>query len=315
MNGWHETLREVISIYDREVSRLRRRRTARKESRGGTYLRVRTADVYGGVIPERTNAQERGELAALAASIARHGLLQPIVVRENAQEGRYALVCGGRRLAACRMLGMDEVDALLIEGDQAEGTACFLEEHLTRRPPSPVDEARAAEHAGGARLRERLALPWALVEDRLKLLRLGGRVCALIQREGLRLEQAQPLLTIQDEARCLEAAAIVASRDLTAGQARRLILGEMPGVKAASRRRAVRMALEEAQQLAARLERQGMICRVTLQKQERGICVQILMKSDEMSPHGQEKESAGENNAHVPRPRAGMRRAQTKPDL
>ena len=315
MSGWHETLTEVISIYDREVSRLRRRRTARKESRGGTYLRVRTADIYGGVIPERTNAQERGELAALAASIARHGLLQPIVVRENAQEGRYALVCGGRRLAACRMLGMDEVDALLIEGDQAEGTACFLEEHLTRRPPSPVDEARAAEHAGGARLRERLALPWALVEDRLKLLRLGGRVCALIQREGLRLEQAQPLLTIQDEARCLEAAAIVASRDLTAGQARRLILGEMPGVKAASRRRAVRMALEEAQQLAARLERQGMICRVTLQKQERGICVQILMKSDEMSPHGQEKESAGENNAHVPRPRAGMRRAQTKPDL
>ena len=315
MSGWHETLREVISIYDREVSRLRRRRTARKESRGGTYLRVRTADIYGGVIPERTNAQERGELAALAASIARHGLLQPIVVRENVQEGRYALVCGGRRLAACRMLGMDEVDALLIEGDQAEGTACFLEEHLTRRPPSPVDEARAAEHAGGARLRERLALPWALVEDRLKLLRLGGRVCALIQREGLRLEQAQPLLTIQDEARCLEAAAIVASRDLTAGQARRLILGEMPGVKAASRRRTVRMALEEAQQLAVRLERQGMICRVTLQKQERGICVQILMKSDEMSPHGQEKESAGENNAHVPRPRAGMRRAQTKPDL
>lgn len=273
---------------------------------------MRTADIYGGVIPGRTSPKERGELAALAASIARHGLLQPIVVRENEQAGRYALVCGGRRLAACRMLGMDEVDALLINGDQAEGTACFLEEHLTRRPPSPVDEAQAAERVGAERLRESLALPWTVVEDRLKLLRLGERVCALIQREGLRLEQALPLLTIRDEARCLEAASIIASRDLNAGQARRLIWGGTPGV-AASRRRAVRMALEEAQQLAARLERQGMICRVTMQKHERGICVQILMKSDEMSAQKQEKGSADENNAHVPRLRAGMRRAQAQP--
>ena len=40
-----------------------------------------------------------------------------------------------------------------------------------------------------------------------------------------------------------------------------------------------------------------------------GICVQILMKSDEMSPRGQEKGNTDENNAHVSRPRAGMRRA------
>lgn len=279
------------------------------------YLRVRTADIYGGVIPGRTDAQAQGELAALAASIARHGLLQPLVVRENAQAGRYALVCGARRLAACRMLGLEAVDALLIEGDQAEGTACFLEEHWTSRPPSPVDEADAAARCDTQRLKESLALPWTLAQDRLKLLRLGERVCALIRREELKLEQALPLLKIPGEERCLEAASIIAERELSGGQARRLIAGERPGVLAASRRRAVRMALEEAQQLAARLERQGMSCRVTVQKHERGICVQILMKSDEMSPRGQEKGNTEENNAHVSRPRAGMRRAQSQPGV
>ena len=54
-------------------------------------MRLRTADIYGGMIPSRL--QEDETLPALAQSIARHGLLQPIVVQENQANGRYMLVC------------------------------------------------------------------------------------------------------------------------------------------------------------------------------------------------------------------------------
>ena len=64
-------------------------------------MRLRTADIYGGMIPSRLREDET--LPALAQSIARHGLLQPIVVQENPANGRYMLVCGARRLAACCM--------------------------------------------------------------------------------------------------------------------------------------------------------------------------------------------------------------------
>ena len=49
-------------------------------------MRLRTADIYGGMIPSRLREDET--LPALAQSIARHGLLQPIVVQENPANGR-----------------------------------------------------------------------------------------------------------------------------------------------------------------------------------------------------------------------------------
>ena len=281
-----------------------RRRAAQGKAEGGTFLRVNTADVYGGLIPGRGDRQAQGELAALAASIARHGLLQPIVVRANAQAGRYALVCGARRLAACRMLGMKEIDARLVEGDDAEAAACFMEEHLTHRPPCAVDEAEAAARVEAGRLRERFALPWQLLARRLRLLALGGEVAALARRSGLTLEQAEPLLAVADSGLRLEAASVIASRALTGGQARRLVFGGSGQADAPVRRRAVREALGEAQRLATRLARQGVDCRVTLHTQERGMCVQILLKSGENSPKEQEKPAGSENNAET-----GMRRA------
>lgn len=281
-----------------------RRRAAQAKAEGGTFLRVSTADVYGGLIPGRGDRQAQGELAALAASIARHGLLQPIVVRANAQAGRYALVCGARRLAACRMLGMKEIDARLVEGDDAEAAACFLEEHLTRKPPCVIDEAQAAARVGEGRLSERFALPWRLLARRLRLLSLGGEVLALARRSGLTLEQAEPLLAVADGELRLEAASVIAARALTGGQARRLVFGGSGQADAPVRRRAVREALGEAQRLATRLARQGVDCRVTLHTQERGMCVQILLRSNENSLKEQEKPAASENI-----PKMGKRRA------
>ena len=286
-----------------------RRRAVQGKTEGSSFLRINTSDVYGGIIRERADVQAQGELAALAASIARHGLLQPIVVRRGAQAGRYALVCGARRLAACRMLGMEQIEARLIDGDDAEGAACFLEEHLTRKPPGVIDEAKAAARVGAERLRARFVLPWRELDRRLRLLALGEEVCALVRGEGLELEQAEPLLAVSDAQRRLEAASVIAARDLTGGQARRLVFGSARGAGEPANRRAVREALAQVQRLAAKLSRQGVSCAVTLHAQERGMCVQILFKrsedADDSSRTGQEKHGAEANN-----PVTGMRRAR-----
>lgn len=59
--------------------------------------------------------QDEGDIAGLADSIARHGQLHPITVVE-AGTGRFRLVSGARRLAACRML-QTSVLARCIEAD------------------------------------------------------------------------------------------------------------------------------------------------------------------------------------------------------
>ncbi len=78
-------------------------------------------------------------LAELAASIERHGLLQPIVVEPGADD-RYVLVAGQRRLLAHRELGRSRIAALLSSGNRDE---LALIENLQRETLPPLDEAQA----------------------------------------------------------------------------------------------------------------------------------------------------------------------------
>ena len=109
----------------------RRRQAVESQEKGVQAVRLRLADIYGGMISSRL--KEDAALPVLAQSIARHGLLQPIVVQENEENGRYMLVCGARRLAACRLLGMTQIDAVQIPGRKPDAAACFLEDHFTRQ--------------------------------------------------------------------------------------------------------------------------------------------------------------------------------------
>src|SRR5258707_14561832 len=68
----------------------------------------------GGHNPRRS----LGELDELAASIAEHGLLQPVVVRQTGE--RFELIAGHRRLEALRRLGRDHVPAVLRCADEGQ---------------------------------------------------------------------------------------------------------------------------------------------------------------------------------------------------
>ena len=53
-------------------------------------------------------------LSTLAASISQYGLLQPIIVTENADgSGTYRIVAGERRWRAARMAGLGEIPAIV----------------------------------------------------------------------------------------------------------------------------------------------------------------------------------------------------------
>ena len=79
-------------------------------------------------------------LEDLKASIERHGLLQPILVRREAGEGGFILVAGQRRLAAVNGLGRPTIAAIVTGGDPGE---VALVENLQREDLSPFDEAEA----------------------------------------------------------------------------------------------------------------------------------------------------------------------------
>jgi ParB family chromosome partitioning protein len=81
-------------------------------------------------------------MAELAASIATHGILQPIVVRE-AVDGGYELIAGERRLRAARLAGLTEIPAVIRETSANELLELALVENVQREDLNAIEEAGA----------------------------------------------------------------------------------------------------------------------------------------------------------------------------
>lgn len=83
------------------------------------------------------------QLGELAASIAVHGILQPVVVRALA-DGSYQLIAGERRLRAARIAGLDTVPAIVRDSDEGEDSLeLALIENIQREDLNPIETAVA----------------------------------------------------------------------------------------------------------------------------------------------------------------------------
>lgn len=80
-------------------------------------------------------------LSELAASIAQHGVLQPLLVRPM-PDGSYQLIAGERRWRASRMAGLTEVPVVIREMSDQQATELALIENLQREDLNPMEEAQ-----------------------------------------------------------------------------------------------------------------------------------------------------------------------------
>ena len=86
-------------------------------------------------------------LDELSASIAKRGVIQPVIVRPLG-EGRYQLVAGERRWRAAQKAQLHEIPALIRELEEQDVMAIALIENIQREDLNPVEEARAYRRLG-----------------------------------------------------------------------------------------------------------------------------------------------------------------------
>ena len=86
-------------------------------------------------------------LASLADSIAAHGIIEPVLVREVPDPASSSpmriLVAGERRLRAARRCGMTTVPAIVIAATQTEAAVLAIIENLHREDLNIFEEATA----------------------------------------------------------------------------------------------------------------------------------------------------------------------------
>jgi ParB family chromosome partitioning protein len=175
------------------------------EYKKGCAEMVRISDIE----PRRDQPRktfEREALQALADSIAVYGVLQPIIVRENADfEGTYEIIAGERRWRAAKMAGLSEIPAVVFDGDELKAAQVALIENIQREDLNPVEEAM-----GYGALIDRFGLTQEQVAKQvgksrsaitncLRLLELPDEVLELLKRGELSAGHARALLGLDNE--------------------------------------------------------------------------------------------------------------------
>ena len=81
-------------------------------------------------------------LSDLASSIAAHGVLQPILVRDL-KNGNYEIIAGERRWRASKLAGLSEVPVIIMDADEIASAQIALVENVQREDLNPYEEAQA----------------------------------------------------------------------------------------------------------------------------------------------------------------------------
>lgn len=167
-------------------------------------------------------------LAELAASIAEHGLLQPIAVRPApSAAGRYQIIAGERRWRAARMAGLVEVPVVIREVSDEEAMELALIENLQREDLDAVEEAfgyqQLIERCGltQEQAAQKLGRSRSAVANSLRLLNLPSEVQFLLKTGVLSAGHAKAVLGLPPE-RQAGAAAQIAEQGLNVRQAEAL---------------------------------------------------------------------------------------------
>ena len=148
--------------------------------------------------------KEAGDVTALAASIRKHGLVTPLVVRPSTigGPGHFVLEAGERRWTAIRASGIAEVECRILDlgPDEVKAKTDVIfgfVENMQRRDLGAMDRARGygrLKNEFGMTMKQigdEVGLSESAVSSDLMLLELDAKSQARVERGEIRLERAR----------------------------------------------------------------------------------------------------------------------------
>lgn len=209
-------------------------------------------------------------LMELTESIRLHGVIEPIAVQRT-HSGRYVIVSGNRRFMACRMAGLTHIDAVVLDGVEADQAAGPLIESILSGRMHYLEEAAAmkqlTEQHGLTRdeLARSLGCTAALVAQRIRLADMDQELQAFLIEYGLPERYARALMKLPDRrARMAIARQIIREklciRDvelLVASAQSRLPVPPLPGGRTITLVRDHRLYLNAIRNIVAQMQEAG----------------------------------------------------------
>ena len=156
------------------------------------------------ILPNRFQprlAFDEKELNELAASIAKYGIIQPIVLRNIGD--KYEIIAGERRFKASQLAGLNKVPAIINNTDDNTSAEIALLENLQRKNLTPIEEAQSYKKLidrgfTQEEIATKLGVSQSSVANKMRLLNLPKRVQDALLYGKISERHARSLLTLNN---------------------------------------------------------------------------------------------------------------------
>jgi ParB family transcriptional regulator, chromosome partitioning protein len=199
------------------------------ESEGGKPREIQVEDIDRNPFQTRTHVDE-AELSELAASITANGVVQPILVRPQAN-GRFQLIAGERRWRASQLAGKKTIPAILRQVSDEQAMEITIVENLQRADLNPMEQARAFErlsrefHMTQEQIATRTGKDRVSVSNYIRLLSLPETIQKLVDGSQLSFGHAKALIGLKFHPDMEKTAQRVANLSLSVRQTETLVQG------------------------------------------------------------------------------------------
>ncbi|NNP73577.1 chromosome partitioning protein [Acinetobacter defluvii] len=169
------------------------------------------------------------DLQELAASIKKHGVMQPIVIRPvDDNDTPYEIIAGERRWRAAQIAGLTEIPAIVRDLTDQVAIALALIENIQRQDLNPIDQALALQRfheefgLSHQEIAETVGKARTTVSNLLRLLSLADEIKDLMQQGFLDMGHARAILTLKAKDQ-LQIANTVIEKSLSVRQTEQLV--------------------------------------------------------------------------------------------
>jgi ParB family chromosome partitioning protein len=196
---------------------------------GGKPREIPVEEIDRNPFQTRTHVDE-AELAELAASISANGVVQPILVRPQAN-GRFQLIAGERRWRASQLAGKKTIPAILRQVSDEQALEITIVENLQRADLNPMEQARAFErlsrefHMTQEQIAARTGKDRVSVSNYMRLLALPEGIQKLVEGTQLSFGHAKALMGLKFHPDLENTAQRVANLSLSVRQTETLVQG------------------------------------------------------------------------------------------
>lgn len=147
---------------------------------------------------------KEAELVELADSIKENGIIQPLIVSESDEPGKFLLIAGERRLRASKIANLERVPVVVKRATKKETLVMAIIENVQRSDLNCVEEALAyfqlmeEFNLTQEEVAKKIGKDRSTIANFLRILKLPRDVIALLQKEKLSFGHAKVLAAVKD---------------------------------------------------------------------------------------------------------------------